>query len=76
MLVAPLTESIEKEFETHIRLLPGETGLHASSIRCEDLTVVRKEYLIESKTPLRGLSNSRICEIADKVRLAMGCPSK
>ena len=76
VLVAPLTGSVEKEFETHIRLTPGETGLHASSIRCEDLTVVRKEYLIESKTPLRSLSNSRICEIADKVRLAMGCPSK
>lgn len=76
VLVAPLTGSVEKEFDTHIPLSPGETGLHASSIRCEDLTVVKKEFLVESKFPLRTLSNSRVCEIADKVRIAMGCPAK
>lgn len=76
VLVAPLTGSIEKDFETHIRLSPGETGLHASSIRCEDLTVVKKEYLIEPKFPLRTLSNTRVCQIADAVRIAMGCPTK
>jgi mRNA-degrading endonuclease toxin of MazEF toxin-antitoxin module len=76
VLVAPLTGSVEKDFETHILLSPGETGLHASSIRCEDLTVLRKEFLIEPKFPLRTLSNTRICQIADKVRIAMGCPAK
>jgi mRNA-degrading endonuclease toxin of MazEF toxin-antitoxin module len=76
VLVAPLTGSVEKEFETHIRLSPGETGLHASSIRCEDLTVVKKEFLIEPKFPLRTLSSTRVCQIADKVRIAMGCPAK
>ncbi|MGA8273934.1 MAG: type II toxin-antitoxin system PemK/MazF family toxin, partial [Candidatus Sulfotelmatobacter sp.] len=59
VLVAPLTGSVEKEFVTHIRLSPGETGLHASSIRCEDLTVVKKEFLIEPKFALRTLSHSR-----------------
>ena len=76
VLVAPLTGSVEKDFETHIHLSAGETGLHASSIRCEDLTVVKKEFLIEPKFPLRTLSNTRVCQIADKVRIAMGCPAK
>jgi mRNA-degrading endonuclease toxin of MazEF toxin-antitoxin module len=74
VLVAPLTGSVEKDFDTHIRLSPGETGLHASSIRCEDITVVKKEFLVEPKFPLRALSNTRVCQIADAVRVAMGCP--
>jgi mRNA-degrading endonuclease toxin of MazEF toxin-antitoxin module len=74
VLVAPLTGSVERDFETHIRLSPGETGLHPSSIRCEDLTVVKKEFLVEPKSPLRTLSNTRVCQIADAVRIAMGCP--
>jgi mRNA-degrading endonuclease toxin of MazEF toxin-antitoxin module len=74
VLVAPLTGSVEKDFETHIHLSPGETGLHPSSIRCEDLTVVKKEFLVEPKSPLRTLSNTRICQIAEGVRIAMGCP--
>ena len=76
VLVAPLTGSVEKPFETHIPLPSGETGLHASSIRCEDLTVVKKEFLVEPSGPLRRLSHSRICQIADMARLAMGCPPK
>ena len=76
VLVAPLTGSVEKDFETHIRLSPGETGLHPSSIRCEDLTVVKKEFLVEPKIPLRTLSNTRVCQIADVVRIAMGCPPR
>jgi mRNA interferase MazF len=74
VLVAPLTGSVEKDFETHIRLSSGETGLHPSAIRCEDLTVVKKESLLEPKSPLRALSNTRVCQIADAVRVAMGCP--
>ena len=76
VLVAPLTGSVEREFDTHILLSPGETGLHASSLHCEDLTVVKKEFMIEPKSPLRTLSNTRVCEIADKVAMAMGCPRK
>jgi mRNA-degrading endonuclease toxin of MazEF toxin-antitoxin module len=76
VMVAPLTGSVEKPFETHIPIAAGETGLYASSIRCEDLTVVKKESLIEPKTPLRRISQTRICQITDMVRLAMGCPPK
>jgi hypothetical protein len=67
---------VERDFETHIQLSPGETGLHASSIRCEDVTVVKKDFLIEPKVTLRTLSSTRVCQIADKVRIAMGCPIK
>jgi len=37
---------------------------------------VKKEFLVEPKFPLRTLSNTRVCQIADRVRLAMGCPAK
>jgi mRNA-degrading endonuclease toxin of MazEF toxin-antitoxin module len=74
VLVAPLTGSIEKEVATHVRLAPGETGLNASCVKAEDITVVRKESLIEPKLALRALSHTRICQIADAVRVAMGCP--
>jgi mRNA-degrading endonuclease toxin of MazEF toxin-antitoxin module len=73
VLVAPLTGSVEKDFDTHIPLSSGETGLHPSTIRCEDLTVVKKEFLVEPKSPLRTLSHTRVCQIADRVRTAMGC---
>jgi mRNA-degrading endonuclease toxin of MazEF toxin-antitoxin module len=76
VLVAPLTGSVEKEVEMHIQLSPGETGLQPSSIRCEDVTVVRKESLIEPRQSLRTLSHTRICQIADTLRIAMGCPPK
>jgi mRNA-degrading endonuclease toxin of MazEF toxin-antitoxin module len=75
VLVAPLSGSVERDFETHIQLSSGETGLQPSKIRCEDLTVVKKEFLVESKVPLRTLSNARVCQIAEKVRIAMGCPA-
>jgi mRNA-degrading endonuclease toxin of MazEF toxin-antitoxin module len=74
VLVAPVTGSIEKDVVTHVRLSPGETGLNASCVKAEDITVVRKESLIEPKSALRALSHTRICQIADAVRVAMGCP--
>ena len=74
VLVAPLSGSIEREVVTHIKLSAGETGLHPSCVRCEDLTVVRKEALVEPRQSLRTLSHSRIREIADGVCIAMGCP--
>jgi mRNA-degrading endonuclease toxin of MazEF toxin-antitoxin module len=75
-MVAPLTGSIEHQVATHVRLSPGETGLNLSCIKSEDVTVVRKESLIEPRHPLRTLSNTRVCEIAEKVQMAMGCATK
>jgi mRNA-degrading endonuclease toxin of MazEF toxin-antitoxin module len=76
VIVAPLTGSIEHEIPTHIRLSPGETGLNLSCLKGEDVTVVRKESLIEPRYPLHALSNTRICQVADAVRIAMGCPRR
>ena len=77
ILIVPLTGSIEREMPTHIPLAPGETGLaQPSAVKAEEITTVRKESLLESKFPLRTLSNTKICEIAEAVRVAMGCPRK
>ena len=74
VLVVPLTTSIHKEFPTHIFLPAGETGLQAdSAARAEDVTVVRKRSLVEPRTRLRRLGDKRICELASKVSIAMGC---
>lgn len=73
VLVVPLTTTI-KEVPTHIFLSPGETGLQEPScLRAEDITVVRKETLQAPRSGLRTLSHSRICQVADAVRIAMGC---
>jgi mRNA-degrading endonuclease toxin of MazEF toxin-antitoxin module len=77
VLVLPLSTSIHKTAGTQVLLAPGETGLtETSCIRAENITTVLKSSLREPKRPMRSLSNTRICEIADLVRLAMGCPRK
>jgi mRNA-degrading endonuclease toxin of MazEF toxin-antitoxin module len=76
VLIVPLTGWVEKDVPTHILLAPGEAGLNPSCARAEDITVVQKESLIEPKHALRTLSNTRICQIADAVRMAMGCAPK
>ena len=74
VLVVPLTTSIHKEAPTHVLLPAGETGLQEdSAARAEDVTVVRKQSLIEPRNRLRTLSDTRICELAAKVAIAMGC---
>ena len=72
VLVVPLTTSVHKEAPTHVFLTAGETGLQSdSAARAEDITVVRKQSLIEPTSRLRRLSERRICELAGKV----GVPS-
>jgi mRNA-degrading endonuclease toxin of MazEF toxin-antitoxin module len=74
VLVAPLTTNIHKDVPTHVFLPAGETGLQSdSAARAEDITVVRKRSLIEPQTGLRQLSDHRVCEVARKVTIAMGC---
>ena len=74
VLVVPLTTSIHKESPTHVFLPAGETGLQAdSAARGEDITAVRKRSLIEPQTRLRQISGKRVCELASKVIIAMGC---
>ena len=38
-----------------------------------EITVVRKQSLVEPHRDLRQLSDKRVCELAAKVRVAMGC---
>jgi mRNA-degrading endonuclease toxin of MazEF toxin-antitoxin module len=76
VLVVPFSTSTLKEVPTHVYLSPGETGLELSVLKAEDITVVRKETLRESRTRLRNLSNTRICDLAEKVTIAMGCINK
>ena len=74
VLVVPLTTSIHKDIPTHVFLPAGETGLQSdSTARAEDITVVPKQSLIEPQTRLRQLSDHRVCEVATKVTIAMGC---
>ena len=74
VLVIPLTRSIHKGFPTHVLLPAGETGLAAdSAARAEDVTVVRKGSLFAPRSHLRRLSDKRVCELAQKVAMAMGC---
>jgi mRNA interferase MazF len=74
VLVVPLTTSIHKNAPTHVFLPAGETGLPSdSAARAEDITVVRKQSLMEPKGRLRQLSDQRVCELAGKVSIAMGC---
>lgn len=74
VLVVPLTTSTHETAPTHVFLPAGETGLRAdSAARAEDITVVRKQSLIESRDRLRRLAGGRVCELAAKVNIAMGC---
>lgn len=74
VLVVPLTTSVHKPSPTQVLLSAGETGLAAdSAARAENVTVVRKQRLVEPRHRLRQLSDRRVCELADKVKLAMGC---
>jgi hypothetical protein len=55
-------------------LSAGETGLQSdSAARAEDVTVLRKASLVEPGSQLRKLSDTRICELASKVSISMGC---
>jgi len=74
VLVVPLTTSIHKDAPTHVFLPAGETGLQSDSAApAEDITVVRKQNLVEPRHRLRQLSDRRVCELAAKVSAAMGC---
>ena len=74
ILVIPLTTSIHREVTTHVLLPSAETGLSADSVaRAEDITIVRKQSLVEPRTKLRQISNTRICQLARAVQLAVGC---
>jgi mRNA-degrading endonuclease toxin of MazEF toxin-antitoxin module len=74
VLVVPLSTTPVKA-PTHIELSPGETGLGTTStIRAEDISVVRKTSLIEPRQVLRALGETTLRKIAKGVAMAMGFP--
>jgi mRNA-degrading endonuclease toxin of MazEF toxin-antitoxin module len=73
VLVVPFSTSTLKDMPTHVYLSAGETGLEMSVLAAEDVTVVRKSSLSEPRSRLRNLSNTRICDLASKIKIAMGC---
>jgi mRNA-degrading endonuclease toxin of MazEF toxin-antitoxin module len=75
VLVVPLSTSVHKLAPTHVLLASGETGLQAdSAARADSVTTVRKTELIEPRSGLWRLSHTRICQLAEAVRMAMDCP--
>lgn len=73
VLVVPLSTSVTRDVPTHLYLAPGQTGIEGSVLKAEDVTVVRKSSLVEPRSKLRNLSNSQVCELAEKIKIAMGC---
>lgn len=74
VLAIPLTSSIHRGVPTHVLLPAAETGLAAdSAARAEDITVLRKTDLVESRSRLRQISNTRICQLGRAVEVAVGC---
>ena len=73
VLVVPLTTSVVKNVATHVYLAPGETGLEQSVLKAEDIAVIPKSELRQSRQKLRTLSHSRLCQLVEKIRYAMGC---
>lgn len=74
VLVLPLSTTPAKA-PTHFELSAGETGLGLpSTVRCEDISVVRKISLLEPRQGLRPLTETMLRKIATGVIRAMGFP--
>ncbi len=72
VLAVPLSTTL-RDSPTHIRLLPGETGLaEPCEIQGENIFTVRKESLERSRTPLIRLSETKLRQVATCVVSAMG----
>jgi hypothetical protein len=62
------------EVVTHLILEPGQTGLRERVVaKAEDITVIRKVTLVPSRERLRTMSSFQVCELASRVRIAIGC---
>jgi len=72
VLVVPLSTTPAKA-PTHIELPPGETGLGSiSTIRAEDISVVRKANLIQPQRGLRMINENTLRKIARGIVRAIG----
>ncbi len=74
VLVVPLTTAVHRDVRTRLILPAGETGLQSdSAAKAEDIVAVLKQSLIAPRVGLRMISDSKVCEIAKLVSVAMGC---
>ncbi|MFP5207242.1 MAG: type II toxin-antitoxin system PemK/MazF family toxin [Acidobacteriota bacterium] len=74
VLAIPLSTSIHTQSPFHLMLSPGESGLReASAAWAENITVIRKEWLVSRVEGHRRQSHTQICRLAELVRQAMGC---
>ena len=74
VLAVPLTTSVHKEVPTHILFTSAETGLSSdSAARAEDVTVIRKDNLVEPRLRLRQIGSARICQLGQAIQVALGC---
>jgi mRNA-degrading endonuclease toxin of MazEF toxin-antitoxin module len=74
VLVVPLSTSIARIGPAHMLLRAGETGLPAdSAAQADSISAVRRDTLTEPRSTQRTLTNTKICELASLVRIAMGC---
>jgi mRNA-degrading endonuclease toxin of MazEF toxin-antitoxin module len=74
VLAIPLTTSVHKEVPTPILFPSAETGLGSdSAARAEDVTVIRKDNLVEPRSRLRQIGSARICQLGQAIQVALGC---
>src|SRR3990170_944784 len=60
VLIVPLSTTL-REGPTHISLRPGDTGLaEACMLQAENISTIRKDILLPSRTPLRQLSENTL----------------
>ncbi|MCI0353655.1 MAG: type II toxin-antitoxin system PemK/MazF family toxin [Acidobacteria bacterium] len=72
VIVIPLSTS-PRRAPTHLELSPGETGLAEYSIaRTEDISLMRKEWMLAPRQPLRRITEHRIRQMARGVMTALG----
>ena len=75
VLVIPLSTSIHKLGPAHMLLRAGETGLGMDcAAQADNIAVVLRANLQEPGSGQRALSNTKICQLAMLVKIAMGCP--
>jgi mRNA-degrading endonuclease toxin of MazEF toxin-antitoxin module len=75
VLVVPFSTTLS-DYPTHIRLLPGETGLgETSELQPEQITAVRKEYL-RPRVGTRTQAESVITRVARNVVFSLGVQPK
>lgn len=77
VLVIPLSTSIHKLGPAHVLLRSGETGLRMDcAAQADNIAVVLRTSLREPEPGQRALSNTKVCQLAALVKLAMGCPDQ